>query len=80
MKGGQEVQFHRPGSTGVSGGKMLKITAFNGSARKDGNTAILLNAALAELRARGFETELVQLAGRPLRGCRACGGCFKNKE
>ena len=27
---------------------MLKITAFNGSARKDGNTAILLNAALAE--------------------------------
>lgn len=59
---------------------MLKITAFNGSARKDGNTAILLNAALAELKARGFETELVQLAGKPLRGCQACNGCFKNKD
>ncbi|HAF96639.1 MAG: FMN reductase [Elusimicrobia bacterium GWC2_51_8] len=59
---------------------MLKITAFNGSARKDGNTAILLNAALAELKKKGFETELVQLAGKPLRGCTACMGCFKNKD
>jgi multimeric flavodoxin WrbA len=59
---------------------MLKITAFNGSARKDGNTAILLNAALAELKAQGFETELVQLAGKPLRGCTACNGCFKNRD
>jgi len=45
---------------------MLRITAFNGSARKDGNTAILLNAVLAELREQGFETELVRLAGRLL--------------
>lgn len=59
---------------------MLKITAFNGSARKDGNTAILLKTALAELSKAGFETELVQLAGKPLRGCTACGGCFKNKD
>ena len=59
---------------------MLKITAFNGSARKDGNTAILLKTALAELAAKGFETELVQLAGKPLRGCTACGGCFKTKD
>lgn len=59
---------------------MLKITAFSGSGRKDGNTVILLNAALAELKNRGFETELVQLAGRPLRGCTACMGCSKNKD
>jgi multimeric flavodoxin WrbA len=59
---------------------MLKITAFNGSARKDGNTAILLRTALAELEAQGYETELVQLAGKPLRGCTACNGCFKNKD
>jgi multimeric flavodoxin WrbA len=59
---------------------MLKITAFNCSARKDGNTAILLNTALAELAKAGFGTELVQLAGRPLRGCTGCGGCFKNKD
>jgi multimeric flavodoxin WrbA len=59
---------------------MLKVTAFNGSARKDGNTAILLNAALGELKAGGFATELVQLAGKPLRGCTACGGCARNKD
>ena len=59
---------------------MLKITAFNCSARKDGNTAILLKTALAELARAGFETELVQLAGKPLRGCTACGGCFRNKD
>ncbi|MCX5785907.1 MAG: flavodoxin family protein [Elusimicrobia bacterium] len=59
---------------------MLKITAFNGSARKDGNTAILLNTALAELKVRGFETELIQLSGKPLRGCNACMECFKTKD
>jgi multimeric flavodoxin WrbA len=59
---------------------MPKITAFNGSARKNGNTAILLNAVLAELKKQGFETELVQLAGKPIRGCAACNGCLKNKD
>ncbi|MCX5793533.1 MAG: flavodoxin family protein [Elusimicrobia bacterium] len=59
---------------------MHKIIAFNGSARKDGNTAILLNTALAELKKHGFKTELIQLSGRPLRGCTACNGCFKNKD
>lgn len=59
---------------------MHKITAFNCSARKDGNTAILLRTALAELEKRGFSTELVQLAGKPLRGCTGCRGCFKKKD
>lgn len=59
---------------------MHKVIAFNCSARKDGNTAILLNAALAEIKNQGFETELVQLAGRPLRGCSACMACFSSKD
>ncbi|MDT8286434.1 MAG: flavodoxin family protein [Elusimicrobiales bacterium] len=59
---------------------MAKVVAFNCSPRKDGNTAILLKAALAELAAAGHETELVQLAGKPLRGCTACGICGKNKD
>lgn len=59
---------------------MPKVIAFNCSPRKDGNTAILLKAALAEMAAAGHETELVQLAGKPLRGCTACGGCAKNKD
>jgi multimeric flavodoxin WrbA len=41
----------------------MKVVAFNGSARKDGNTAILVRRVFSELEKEGIETELVQLAG-----------------
>jgi multimeric flavodoxin WrbA len=58
----------------------MKVIAFNGSARKQGNTAILLNSALDELKNAGIETELYELAGKPIKGCIACYQCFKNKD
>ena len=58
----------------------MKVIAFNGSARKNGNTAILLKTVLEELEKEGVETELVQLAGEKLHGCRACYQCRKNKD
>ncbi len=58
----------------------MKVVGFNGSARKDGNTAILINCVFKELQAEGIETELVQLAGKDIAGCRACFGCFANKD
>lgn len=58
----------------------MKVIAFNGSARKDGNTARLINFTFAELEAAGVETELVQLAGRPIHGCIACYKCFASKD
>ncbi len=58
----------------------MKVVAFNGSARKDGNTAILVRHVFAELEKEGIETEMVQLAGRTIHGCIACGQCFKNKD
>jgi multimeric flavodoxin WrbA len=58
----------------------MKVVAFNGSARKDGNTAILVRRVFAELEKEGIETELVQFAGQTIRGCTACGQCFKNKN
>jgi len=58
----------------------MKVVAFNGSARKDGNTAILIKTVLAELEKEGIETELVQLAGKKIRGCIACFKCFANKN
>jgi len=58
----------------------MKVIAFSGSARKDGNTAILLNIVLDELKAAGIETELYQLAGKPIQGCIACMKCFENKN
>lgn len=59
---------------------MMKVIAFNGSARKDSNTAILLNHVLDELNKEGFETELFQLAGKKIHGCIACRKCFENKD
>ncbi len=58
----------------------MKVVAFNGSARKDGNTATLVRRVLEELEKEGIETELVQLAGERIRGCTACRGCIENKD
>lgn len=58
----------------------MKVIAFNGSGRKDGNTAVLLNKVLDELSKEGIETELIQLAGRAPQGCMACRKCFENKD
>jgi multimeric flavodoxin WrbA len=58
----------------------MKVVAFNGSARKDGNTAILIREVFSELDAEGIETEMVQLAGKTIRGCIACGKCYKNQD
>jgi multimeric flavodoxin WrbA len=58
----------------------LKVVAFNGSARKDGNTALLVRKAFAELEAEGIETELVQLYNKPFRGCSACLKCAETQD
>ena len=58
----------------------MKAIAFNGSARKDGNTAILINYVLKELEKEGIETELFQLAGKKIRGCTACYKCHENMD
>jgi len=58
----------------------MKVVAFNGSPRPKGNTSILLNQVLEELKNEGIETELVQVGGRPIQGCLACYKCFENKD
>jgi len=58
----------------------MKAVAINGSARKDGNTAVLLNLVLDELRAEQAETEMIQMAGEKISGCTACYQCLKNKD
>jgi multimeric flavodoxin WrbA len=58
----------------------MKVVAFNGSARKDGNTAILIREVFSELEAEGIETEMIQLAGKTIHGCIACGKCFEKKN
>ncbi|MCB2215355.1 flavodoxin family protein [Desulfofustis glycolicus] len=58
----------------------MKVVAFNGSARKKGNTTMLLEAVLQPLAEAGAETELVELAGTNPKGCKACYVCFKEKD
>lgn len=58
----------------------MKVLGINGSARLNGNTAIMLNTALEEMAAEGFETELLQLGPKALQGCIACYKCFQNKD
>jgi multimeric flavodoxin WrbA len=58
----------------------MNVLAINGSARAKGNTAILLNTALDELKNEGIGTELISLAGRTIPGCRACFKCFEKAD
>ena len=53
----------------------MKVIGINGSARKDGNTAILIRKVFEELNNAGIETELIQLADKEIQPCRACFAC-----
>jgi multimeric flavodoxin WrbA len=59
----------------------MKVVAFNGSGRKQGNTYLLLKTVLEEIQPEGIETELIQLAERePIQGCVACYRCMQQKN
>ena len=58
----------------------MKVLAINGSARKDGNTAILIHTVFEELHQAGIETEMVQLSGKIIEPCRACWACGGRKK
>jgi multimeric flavodoxin WrbA len=58
----------------------VKVVAFNGSPRKGGNTAHLIQRVFVALEKQGIATEMVELAGKPLHGCTACFQCFARKD
>ena len=58
----------------------MKVVAFNGSPRKDGNTSILIKHVFNELEREGIETELVQLSDKVIHGCIACEKCGENRD
>lgn len=53
----------------------MKVVAVNGSARESGNTRILLDQVCAELNQAGIETQVFELAGKNIHGCRVCATC-----
>ncbi|MGO9775524.1 MAG: flavodoxin family protein [Terracidiphilus sp.] len=58
----------------------IKVVAFNGSARKGGNTSILLRTVLQELENEEIETELIEMSGMKIHGCLSCWKCSQNKD
>ena len=53
----------------------MKVLMLNGSPRKNGNTAVALGEMEAVFAQEGIEVQTVQVGGRDIRGCIACGSC-----
>ncbi len=58
----------------------MKIFAVNCSPRAKGNCAFLLDTVLAGIAAQGIDTEVFQLGGHPVSGCRACLACREKQN
>lgn len=58
----------------------MKVIAFNGSPRKNGNTSQLLAIVLAELEQEGIATEIIEIYPARPRGCMGCLQCFQRKN
>jgi len=58
----------------------MKVVAFNGSPRKEGNTYHALQIVLGELANQGVETELIHIGNKKISSCVACGKCQENRD
>ncbi len=58
----------------------MNVIAFNGSPHEDGNTSLLIKVALREIEKAGIGTELIQVGGKKVLPCSACGKCFENQD
>ncbi len=58
----------------------MKVIGVNGSARKESNTALLIEKVFDELKEAGIETELIQFAGMVIEPCKACFACGGKKN
>lgn len=55
----------------------MKVLLINGSPRKGGNTSLALEEMVKVFEKYGVETETVQIGGMDIRGCIACGHCYR---
>ena len=58
----------------------MKVVAISGSPRPQGNTRLLLEAALKVLEGHGIATEYLSLHGKDIRPCLACMKCAEDKN
>ncbi len=57
---------------------MPKVLILNGSPHAQGCTAAALEEMIRTFAEEGIETELIQVGNQAIRGCAACGYCFKH--
>lgn len=58
----------------------MKVVAFNGSPKKEGNTYHAIKMVADELEKQGIDVEIVHVGNKNIRGCLACNACAKNKD
>ncbi|WP_372753695.1 flavodoxin family protein [Labilibaculum sp.] len=58
----------------------MKVVAFNGSPKKEGNTYHALKLVCEQLEEKGIETEIISVGNKNVKACTACGMCAKNKD
>ena len=58
----------------------MKVLIINGSPRVNGNTTIAVNEMVRIFEKEDVETEAVQIGNKDVRGCIACGTCFKKGQ
>ena len=60
--------------------KPMKVVAFNGSVRSDGNCTQLLKEVFGQLKQHDMQTKLVLLGQKKINPCIACYKCSENKD
>ena len=58
----------------------MKVIAYNGSPRKNGNTSILIQTVFKQLNKEGIETEEINIGLKNYRGCIGCMKCAELKN
>ena len=56
----------------------MKVLLINGSPRADGNTFTALNEMKKIFDAEGIGAQIIHIGNKAIRGCIACGSCYKN--
>ena len=74
--GNIKISAERLSDKGVIGTLALQEFTHNGNTY----TEYLLNKVLEPIAAAGIETELIQVGGKAIRGCMACGKCRENQD
>lgn len=58
----------------------MKVVAFNGSPRKEGNTYEAIKIVSEQLENENIGVEIVHVGNKKIQGCTACNSCFKTRN